>query len=97
MSQLQSQVETLTKKLQSKHDETAEPSCTSSSKEKSLSRKKRQGSSTEDATQSCKELRKKGHFADGVYHVAHPTEPNKIEAVSCEFIAANNGKILLNI
>lgn len=97
MSRLQSQVGTFTKKLQLKLDDTAKQSCTSSGKERSLSRKKRQGSSTEDATQSCQELRKKGHFADGIYHVAHPSETNKIEAVSCEFIAANNGKLFLNV
>ena len=73
MKELTSKVEMLTNKLKSKTDETSEQSCTSSGKETSLSKKKKKkiNTSTKDATQSCQELRKQGHFANGIYHVEH--------------------------
>ncbi len=90
MKELKSQMEMITKKL--KNDETSEQSCTSSDKGTSLSKKKKKkiNTSTKDANQSCQDLRKNGHFADGIYQVEHPTETKKMEAVSCKFIAAND-------
>ena len=89
-------MEMLAKKLQLKDDETSsEQSCTSSGKDTSLSKKKKKTTkkiniSAKDATQSCQDLRKQGHFANGIYQVQHQTEIKKVEAVSCKFIAANN-------
>lgn len=93
MKELKSQMEMLTKKL--KQDEkSSEQSCTASGKDTSLSKNKKKKkkiiTSTKDAKQSCEELRKKGHFANGFYQVEHQTETKKVEVVSCEFIAANN-------
>jgi len=88
-------MEMLTKKLQD-DDTSSEQSCTSPGKDTSLSKKKNKrtkkkiNTSGKDATQFCQDLRKEGHFANGIYQVEHPTETKKIEAVSCEFIAANN-------
>lgn len=89
---LKSKVGKLTKKLQSKHDETSEQNCMSSGKENTISRKKRQNFSTKNAQESCKELRTKGHFANGIYQVDDPTNPKKMEAVSCQFNGAGNSK-----
>lgn len=91
MKELKSLVDTLTKYLEMKQDETfSEQSCTSSSKKNSPRKKRQKNSSTKDAKQFCQELKKQGHFADGVYQVPHPTETKKIETISCEFTAAND-------
>jgi len=89
---LKSKVGKLTTKLQSKADETSEQNCISSGKENTISKKKRQSTSTKDAQESCKELRTKGHFANGIYQVEDPTNTKKIEAVSCQFNGAGNSK-----
>jgi len=39
---------------------------------------------------SCDELRKEGHFADGVYLVR---KENRIDAVLCQFSGASLGKM----
>ena len=82
----------LTNKLKSKTDEASEQSCTSSGKTTSLSKKKKKTKNTfaKDATQVCQELRKQGHFANGIYQVEHQAETKQIEAVLCEFKAAND-------
>ncbi len=41
---------------------------------------------------SCDELRKMGHFANGVYLVMDEAT-NKIDAVFCQFLGAKQGKI----
>ncbi len=41
---------------------------------------------------TCKELRKRGHFADGIYLLADPGT-NQIRAYSCEFLSAVDSKI----
>ena len=101
VKELKSQMEMLAKKLQLKDDETSsEQSCTSSGKDTSLSKnkkKKKINTSTKDAAQSCQELRKNGHFADGIYQVEHPTETKKMEAVSCKFIAANDSNLMVQV
>ncbi len=42
---------------------------------------------------SCGELRNSGHFADGIYLVVNEMEPNKIDAVFCQFKSAIDSKI----
>jgi len=50
--------------------------------------------SNKDPKLSCLELGKEGHFANGIYLVAgDPTEPKNIQAISCEFAAADKSKL----
>ena len=78
MKELKSQVEILTIKLQSKYNEPSsnKQRCTSSgSKDNSFSKTY---TSTKDATKSCQELYKNGHYSNGIYQVPHPTEIKKL-------------------
>lgn len=93
VKELKSQVEELTKKLKSKHEETSDSNCSSPKQQNTISRKKSQNKSTKDAQLSCEDLRKRGHFADGIYLVEHPMESKKTQAVYCQFKGAGNSKI----
>ncbi len=70
-------------------------SCPSQTKEKSITSSRIiRKSSTKDAKQSCVDLRNVGHFANEIYLVdSDPTEPKNIQAISCEFAAADKSKL----
>jgi len=93
VKQLNLKVEKLEELHTSKQEDA---SCPSQQKEKVITSSKMiRMVSTKDAKQFCIDLRNEGHFANGIYLVASdPTEPKKIQAISCEFAAADNSNKL---
>lgn len=72
-------------------------SCPSQQKEKGITSSKMiPKMSTKIAKQSCVYVSNEGHFANGIFLVASddPTDLKKIQAISCEFAAADNSNKL---
>lgn len=100
-SELKTKVESLEKMVQSKDEtcEQVESNISSPKKKRSLpSNKKSQKTSNKNTLAlakplptSCKELRGRGHFADGIYLLADQ-DTNQIRAYSCEFVSAVDSK-----
>ncbi len=73
-----------------------EPSCPYQEKGKKVHPRSKMilTTSTKDPKLSCLELGKEGHFANGIYLVvSDPTEPKNIQAISCEFAAADKSNL----
>jgi len=94
VKQLKLQVEKLEELHTSKQEDA---SCPSQQKEKVITSSKMiRKVASKNAKQSCVNLRNEGHFANGIYLVASddPKELKKIQAISCEFTAADNSNKL---
>jgi len=100
---LKLKIESLEKIIESKEGESCEqvePKLSSSKKKRSPASNKKSEKNSNKNTKAlinplpttCKELRARGHFADGIYLLADPLT-NQINAYSCEFPRADSGKI----